>query len=358
MTNDITITQEQADGSLKKVTLPTASRDFILATSAAAQAALLFSAMADVIFTSAGTTTYTDTGKFRRIFCQAGAGAYTRKIVLSTAGRVAGEVISFLAAWDAASGGKLEIYDGSDTGTLLFSYTASATLNGVGKLEFMFDSTATEWIASAPNQVFETALSTLLIAFYKLSDLTNSSGPGGVLTNSGTVTFVAGKIGNCATFDGTNYLQQAALSIVGDYSVSLWAKIPVLADWKIIVSKYPHFAVMMMADGSIALGDASTWSVATAAATVVADTWFHVCVTCTAGVSSLFIDGAFKVDTGANPALHLETVSGSSPFWISGDGTTADTIAKLVDALAIYNYALTAPEIAALYNGGAGYEPA
>ena len=50
-----------------------------------------------------------------------------------------------------------------------------------------------------------TSLTTGLQAFYKLDDLTDSSGNGNALTNNGDVSFSSGKIGNAAVFDNSNY---------------------------------------------------------------------------------------------------------------------------------------------------------
>jgi hypothetical protein len=49
------------------------------------------------------------------------------------------------------------------------------------------------------------ALTDNLQAFYKLSDLSDSSGNNRTLTNNGNVSFASGKIGDAAFGDGTNY---------------------------------------------------------------------------------------------------------------------------------------------------------
>jgi hypothetical protein len=67
------------------------------------------------------------------------------------------------------------------------------------------------------------ALTDNLQAFYKLSDLSDSSGNNRTLTNNGNVTFASGKIGNAAVFDGSNQLQVVNPIAEGtEYSVAGW----------------------------------------------------------------------------------------------------------------------------------------
>ena len=70
-----------------------------------------------------------------------------------------------------------------------------------------------------------------LLAFWRLADITDSSGNGNTLTNNGSVQFVAGKISNCAQFTGSNsiYLQDSTLTPAfnpngpsGEFTVSCW----------------------------------------------------------------------------------------------------------------------------------------
>jgi hypothetical protein len=69
------------------------------------------------------------------------------------------------------------------------------------------------------------SLLTGLLAFYNLSDLTDSSGNGNTLTNNNGVTFSSGKIGNAATLNGSNWLTVTPTGIEGrNLSVFCWVK--------------------------------------------------------------------------------------------------------------------------------------
>jgi hypothetical protein len=112
------------------------------------------SVIGDETFSTTGTTTYNNAGIFQRIYLT-GTGPYTRKLVLSASGASNGDTFAFLASIASGSDAKLQIFNDSISGTELFSYTASATNDGLARLDFIFD--GTEWLAASPNEVFETA---------------------------------------------------------------------------------------------------------------------------------------------------------------------------------------------------------
>ena len=61
-----------------------------------------------------------------------------------------------------------------------------------------------------------TTLTTGLLAFYKLSDLTDAAGGGFTLTNLNTVTFGTGLIGNCSIHTRSS-LSPVCLIILNDF---------------------------------------------------------------------------------------------------------------------------------------------
>src|SRR5258707_3102502 len=69
-----------------------------------------------------------------------------------------------------------------------------------------------------------------LIGYYKLENLNDSSGNAAPLTNHGTVTFVAGKVGNCAHIvSASSQWLSRATGIsnqfgTGDFSFAYWVK--------------------------------------------------------------------------------------------------------------------------------------
>ena len=150
-------------------------RDLLAAILLATGGGGAVSVIGDETFSTGGTTTYNESNLFQRLF-MTGSGGYTRKLVLSDTGMVNGNTISFLVSVEAGSGAVLEIYNDSIAGTLLFSYTASATNNGLARLDFIFD--GTEWIAASPNEVFETVAPVIppLLLFLEADTLALSDG--------------------------------------------------------------------------------------------------------------------------------------------------------------------------------------
>lgn len=76
----------------------------------------------------------------------------------------------------------------------------------------------------------ETIVSTDLLSYYRLEDLNDATSGGRNLTNHNTVTFIAGKYSNCATFgsSGTNKgLSYTSTSAFADYTytVGFWFKL-------------------------------------------------------------------------------------------------------------------------------------
>ena len=69
------------------------------------------------------------------------------------------------------------------------------------------------------------ALTDNLLAFYKLSDTSDSSGNNRTLTNNGNVSFASGKIGNAAVFDGQSYLTNSVdITNYSGLTIAMWIK--------------------------------------------------------------------------------------------------------------------------------------
>lgn len=192
-------------------------------------------------------------------------------------------------------------------------------------------------------------INTGLQAFYQLSDLTDSSGNGNTLTNNGNVSFASGKIGNAAVFDGTNKLQKQPFNIGQNFTVSFWANLNEIIDYGFLVTQYAGFTIYTRQDGSLEVGDCSTWNFATAPGVVETGVWKHYCLSVSNGVGTLYANNSVLANSQGNPPLDL-TDEGDRPFQISGETYGS------IDAVGIWNRALSEAEVAALYNNGAGLE--
>ena len=205
-------------------------------------------------------------------------------------------------------------------------------------------------------------LSSGLQAFYRLSDLTDASGNGNTLTNNGGVTFGSGKIGNCVTTDNGKYLSNSTLNLhaLNAVSMSCWVSrnsilggdenivgsfVPGSGSERVAIFGYSgaiYASVVTSNNGYTQLGGFSTSS----------NVWTHVAVTYNGSVINLYSDGALIESLNATGT----TVTDPSFFGIgAGVGGGTPSNAK-IDAVGIWNRALTLGEVSSLYNSGAGIE--
>ena len=204
--------------------------------------------------------------------------------------------------------------------------------------------------APAPGPSFPTQN---LLAFWKLADLTDSSGNGYDLFNSNVVQFVPGKIGDCAEFASLKYLStNINWNVVqNDWSVSFWMyptdtpfnenTFPLVADnvggtW--IIQYLPSLEIGFSYVASPPLlGSAPL------------NTWTHVAATKSSAGLKLYINGILQgtsTYTGTiNPTIFRMNTEFSDQVYTG----------KL-DAVGIWNRALTTQEVTALYNNGNGLE--
>jgi hypothetical protein len=214
------------------------------------------------------------------------------------------------------------------------------------------------------------ALTDNLQAFYKLSDLSDSSGFNRTLTNNGNVSFASGKIGNAASFDGSNWLtfENISVSFENGITFSAWVKItndqvsenklfgfnPVDGQsfYAAVLGNYGDgswigqpFADMGHGLANFALDENNTLRVQP-------NTWTFVTFACDNTNWSAWVNGD-KV-TFSTPA----TINPSSTTYINiGSGVAAENpFNGQIDAVGIWNRALSDAEVAELYNTGTGLE--
>jgi hypothetical protein len=206
------------------------------------------------------------------------------------------------------------------------------------------------------------ALTDNLQAFYKLSDLSDSSGNNRTLTNNGNVSFASGKLGNAAFFDGSNNLKSSLVVpySTSDVTLSLWLKAPATSQWRTFFGSAFNTGVARINYGindadQIFINDAGNGGpVLTLSNYTVDDTWQHiVAVVTNSGDSVKFYRAGNLVDEITGAAL------GSTEVWIGGGvgyPVEADFFNGQIDAVGIWNRALSDAEVAELYNNGTGLE--
>ena len=205
------------------------------------------------------------------------------------------------------------------------------------------------------------ALTDNLQAFYKLSDTSDSSGNNRTLTNNGNVTFASGKVGNAAVFDGSNYLTLENAN-TGESAASFfcWAK-------RQNTASYNAFGMSGIdADGTwllfyngntLAFGanivEAGWSDKAFGVSDVPENVWTHVGFTYDGTNISLYVNGSLDSATPYTGNF----VRSTNTLYIGKEGSwNSQNYAGQIDAVGIWNRALTGAEVAELYNNGTGIE--
>jgi len=190
-----------------------------------------------------------------------------------------------------------------------------------------------------------------LLAFWKLADVTDSSGNGNTLTNTDDVAFVAGKIGNAAEFNTANYLSRAMnVNFSQEFSVSLWCKPSDVQIYGCMLfgDAGGTFNVAYTGDSSFDINNGAAGFINVPAAP---DLWYHIAVTKGAELTTVWINGAL-VQQDANQGN-----SNTAVIYIGQSSGMANNYTGLLDAIGIWTRVLTNAEIASLYNSGNGSEP-
>ena len=198
------------------------------------------------------------------------------------------------------------------------------------------------------------ALTDNLLAFYKLSDLTDSSGNNRTLTNNGNVSFATGKIGNAAVFDGSNYLTlDQAIALGPDVTISGWVKaVDTEGTTKVYFSHdngFPAF-VLSLNNNSAAFGPNGPGGTSFDYSAFI-DQWIHVAAVATGNSWVVYVNGIASAPATVDSFTVESTPSfGTMLAWMDGIYTGE------LDGFGIWNRALSDSEVAALYNSGTGLE--
>jgi hypothetical protein len=198
------------------------------------------------------------------------------------------------------------------------------------------------------------ALTDNLQAFYKLSDLSDSSGFNRTLTNNGNVSFASGKIGNAAVFDSSNYFSRDSNILFGAsvFTISVWLKTEDTTYQGIFEGFSDTATLWMLPDGSLTFDTTSGGSNRLQPVGTYNDgQWHHIVGTYDGSIAKLFVDNSLigSMETTATPNWRSDAcfIGGASGFWKSN---------KQIDALGMWNRALSDAEVVELYNNGTGLE--
>ena len=210
------------------------------------------------------------------------------------------------------------------------------------------------------------ALTDNLLAFYKLDNTNDSSGNNRTLTNNGNVSFASGKIGNAAVFDGSGQFSIPSLDYQtgSDISVSGWFK-------KNSTDNSGTGILTCYYYGGGANGPFTLWDEGSAlhymfvnsegnvldnvvTTSLEADVWYNMLFTYNQSTSELkgYLNGSVVLNEQVSGLM-----SKNAATFEIGSGENGNFMFNgSIDAVGIWNRALSEQEVAALYNNGTGLE--
>jgi uncharacterized protein YjbI with pentapeptide repeats len=249
--------------------------------------------------------------------------------------------------------------DGLFIGTSQENQPATGSVDAVGIWNrALSDSEISALYNNGTGLEIQATLETGLQAFYKLSDTSDSSGNNRTLTNNGNVSFASGKIGNAAVFDGSNYLSREILVNEDELTVSclayfndieelrtVWAKGADAADLDIVYYEGQLNYFVSTSDGGGRISTGFTPQL---------NQWYHFALThsSTGGIAKFYVDGQMIGSTN----ISGNRISNSVPFAIGASINWQRGFNGQIDAVGIWNRALSDAEVAELYNNGTGLE--
>ncbi len=210
--------------------------------------------------------------------------------------------------------------------------------------------------------------------YWKLEDVNDSVGSNN-LTNTGTVTFVAGKILNGANFAGAMYLTHANNASLQNGGASFWfgcwvnfITVPTMSNGATMISKWditgsqreytllcentagsPLFKFGVSSDGT-----ASQFVVANNFGAPTTATWYRVDGWLNASNNTLNVS---VNNTAETPVSYSSGVlSGTSPFYMGtlNENPTGYRLNGILDEVNFHKRAPSSGDLTLVYNGGAG----
>ena len=187
-------------------------------------------------------------------------------------------------------------------------------------------------------------------------EATDVSGQGrnGDVTNFGQSSVVAGIAGQALRFDGVDdYVElgdnfTGIVTTTGTYSMSVWLRAGDITLYKGIVNISPGASSsdrngISISEGALQGGYYNGVSYVGNSQSIAANTWYHAVLVNTAGTVTFYINGA-SVTGGSAGTLNQNNRIGHN---------TSGYFTGLIDEVRLYNRALSAGEVAYLYNKNA-----
>lgn len=178
--------------------------------------------------------------------------------------------------------------------------------------------------------------------------------------NTGTVsntTWTTGYLGtdSALSFNGTNSSVKMAgssnVNVTGDITVSFWVN-PALGNDGVVVHKDNQYTFIINSNGTVSWADSSNWSYVNfgqQSVGIVANQWQQLTITKTGGVVKIYRNGNLQLSQAFGGSLTSTSNIMHIGCYSTATSCTGNQFSGKIDSVRIYNQALSASEVAALY---------
>jgi hypothetical protein len=194
-----------------------------------------------------------------------------------------------------------------------------------------------------------------LVAYWRM-DGDGTDLLGGFNGTVSTVTWTTGFHGQCGSFNGSNSeFSFSAPTVIGtgDFSVSAWVQTNTTSGARVVITTTNASSGMRFSTSGthiqVSENSVANYSIG---GTITTGVWYHIVwVKSGTGTNNIvgYIDGTFVGDASIGT-----TSTGSGTGYIGRAGNSLERWNGLIDEVSLWKRALSAGEVADLYNSGAG----
>jgi concanavalin A-like lectin/glucanase superfamily protein len=215
--------------------------------------------------------------------------------------------------------------------------------------------------ARPPDGAVDTAIDTTVAPFCDPNDATlvgcwqfenslaDASGAANPTTSTGSVAFVAGKVGMAAQLAAADHIAVADTVALTPKHVTIeaWIQPTTLGGARVgVFDDENQYGFFVQTDGTLTCTVNTTLN--SPAGAVVVNKWTHVACTYDGATAHIYVNGVDVAMTNATGDLGSGNGDGAA---IAGNSPSGNTLVGLIDQLRIYNLARTQPQICAAAGG-------
>src|SRR2546421_12601320 len=199
-----------------------------------------------------------------------------------------------------------------------------------------------------------------MVSWWKAEGNANDSQDSNNGTVQSGVTFATGEVGQAFSFDGSGGVlvpDANNLDVTTQFTLDAWVNAADLSSLPLVFSKFVggngSYELELYDDGSVrsnVSGDGTSYdSLFSGPGVVTTGSWYHVATTFNGGDWKIYVNG---VQVASKTSTVTSIFAGTADLFIGRDVGTTHIMNGLIDEAEIFNRALSAIEVARLYNAG------